>query len=137
MEGGMMFRALQRTAGAERNLQPGEVLDRIQIVRVKRGAEVGDCTKLGGIFRVLCGEHAGSGPGGFGHGVPAFEHCDAQASASEFECGGETNDSASGDDYICCAHSSIVWRAIDKKCLSASIKLGSLSARNRRRERER
>src|SRR5690242_15869091 len=105
---GNLTRTLQRLCGAEGNLFSGKPLNAGEKFRVKTDAQLGQRAQWCGIFRVGGGQHSGSGPGGLAHGLAALKNDHAKPGGAEFERGGESNDSTSGNGSISMLHGFIL-----------------------------
>src|SRR5271163_3222939 len=69
--------------GPHRNFSSGELFYPGEKTGIEAEAELGEFGELRKVLGVVGGEHAGGGPGGFGHGTTALEYDDAEAAGGE------------------------------------------------------
>ena len=93
-------KCLQRRLGSERNFSTRELFYLCEPRGVFARASLAEFSKLGRIFGIVRGQHAGGRPGGLRHGSGPLEDRDAQAMRGEVECEREPDDAGSGNDYI-------------------------------------
>lgn len=95
---------LQGAMGLEANAMAGVGGDAVEEGRIEGAAEGGEREQGSGIIRVINGEHAGRGLGGFVERRGSSKHENVKTGLREGTGERETDDTGTGDADICESH---------------------------------